>query len=187
MDCSRCGGDLEVYSLGENEAYVCVDCGFVGTPVEHTISTQSEPEPWERALQRFYEKHVGGDAAIVGSGETAALVEIDRSQEPTVIPTDETDDTNDEHAGAQLVNGDEKRDETTDAGGDVERAEYEADHVSDSEQAAGEEDDTTEDTAGEADDTTEDTAGEADDTTEDTAGEADDANDDSTASDEQAA
>lgn len=76
MDCSRCGGDLEVYSLGEREAYVCVDCGFVDTPVEHEIPERSA-EPWERALERFYERHRGGDAAIVGSGETAALVEID--------------------------------------------------------------------------------------------------------------
>jgi len=88
MDCSRCGGELDVYSLGKKEAYVCVDCGFIDTPVEHEVPTQPEPEPWERALRRFDEKH-DQEAAIVGSGETAALVEINRSQEPAVVPSDE--------------------------------------------------------------------------------------------------
>lgn len=115
MDCSRCGGDLEVYSLGDKEAYVCADCGFVDTPVEHEIATQSEPEPWERALQRFYDKHVDQDAAIVGSGETAALVEIDRSQEPTVVPTDETGETNDEDSADKA---EQRSDDETDEAND---------------------------------------------------------------------
>lgn len=124
MDCSRCGGDLEVYSLGEAEAYVCVDCGFVDTPVDHEVSTQADPEPWERALHRFYEKHVDGDAAIVGSGETAALVEVDRSQKPAVVPTD---DTSAQDATAGLVGGENERT----AGEDESDGESEADDEGD--------------------------------------------------------
>ncbi|QSG11166.1 Zn finger domain containing protein [Halapricum desulfuricans] len=85
MDCSRCGGDLEVYSLGEQEAYVCADCGFVDTTVEHEVKTRPEPEPWERALERFYRKHVDTEAAIVGSGETAALVEVEPDSDDSAV------------------------------------------------------------------------------------------------------
>ncbi|QCC50212.1 zf-TFIIB domain-containing protein [Halapricum salinum] len=94
MDCSRCGGELETYSLGEKEAYVCTDCGFADTPVEHEATKRPEPEPWAAALKRFHEKFVEGDAAIVGSGETAALVEIDRDQsaDEAVPPTDDVDE-----------------------------------------------------------------------------------------------
>jgi len=173
MDCSRCGGDLEVYSLGDKEAYVCADCGFVDTPVEHEIATQSQPEPWERALQRFYDKHVDQDAAIVGSGETAALVKIDRSEEPTVVPTDEAGETNDEDA-AQLVNGEpETTEETTDDDGSAD----EADQRSDGERATGEADDDTTDKGDEA----------KNDETDDATDETDEAKDDGTAGDEQAA
>ncbi|QSG06801.1 hypothetical protein [Halapricum desulfuricans] len=86
MDCSRCGGDLEVYSLGEQEAYVCADCGFVDTTVEHEVKTRPEPEPWERALERFYRKHTDDtEAAVVGSGETAALVEIEPDSDDSAV------------------------------------------------------------------------------------------------------
>lgn len=110
MDCSRCGGDLEVYSLGEQEAYVCADCGFVDTPVEHEVQTRLEPEPWERALERFYEKHTDSDAAIVGSGETAALVAIESSADDASgdRSADEEGRTADEDDGdEQVADGDE--------------------------------------------------------------------------------
>jgi hypothetical protein len=91
MDCSRCGGELETYALGDKEAYVCGDCGFVDTPVEHEATPRPEPEPWGKALERFHEKFVEGDAAVVGSGETAALVEIDTEDgdDPDETETDE--------------------------------------------------------------------------------------------------
>ncbi|MCU4718475.1 hypothetical protein [Halapricum hydrolyticum] len=113
MDCSRCGGDLEVYSLGEQKAYVCADCGFVDTPVEHEVQTRPE-EPWERALERFYQKHIDSDAAIVGSGETAALVEVesnadDASGDRSANEEGRTADENDEHG--QRADGDKIADE----------------------------------------------------------------------------
>ncbi|QSG15836.1 hypothetical protein [Halapricum desulfuricans] len=183
MDCSRCGGDLEVYSLGEEEAYVCADCGFVDTPVDHEVSTQPDPEPWERALRRFYEKHVDGDAAIVGSGETAALVEIDRSQKPAVVPTD---DTGAEHATAGLVGGGNERT----AGGDEADGEDEAssdpgDEETDEEAETGDESDADGGTGEESDADDEADASEGTGEQAETDDESD--ADDGTAGDEQAA
>lgn len=53
MDCPRCGGDIEEYSLSGHESQICEGCGFVGVSIEH----QREPmevESWEDALERFY-------------------------------------------------------------------------------------------------------------------------------------
>lgn len=108
MDCSRCGGELDTYSLGDNEAYVCTDCGFVDTPVEHEVTSRPEPEPWTAALKRFHEKFVEGEAAIVGSGETAALVEIDRDE-----PEDEAVDDEADNEQPADDNGDDADDEKT--------------------------------------------------------------------------
>lgn len=56
MECPRCGGRLETYSLGEEESVGCESCGYVGVEVEH----DHEPlrfESWDDAIERFYEKH----------------------------------------------------------------------------------------------------------------------------------
>jgi len=121
MDCSRCGGELETYSLGEKEAYVCIDCGFADTPVEHEVTPRPEPEPWTAALKRFHEKFVEGDAAIVGSGETAAIVEIDREQSDSETATDEKDTEADAEADTDEENtdADEENAEAEDVSDDV--------------------------------------------------------------------
>lgn len=100
MDCARCGGELETYTLGGNEAYVCVECGFVDTPVDHEATPRPEPEPWEEALERFYETVVDGEAAVTGSGETAALVEL----------ASEADDSDDEPEDDSGSEGSESKD-----------------------------------------------------------------------------
>lgn len=92
MDCARCGGELETYTLGGNEAYVCGECGFVDTPVDHEATPRPEPEPWEEALERFYETYVDGEAAVTGSGETAALVELASEDDSTDDSDDEPED-----------------------------------------------------------------------------------------------
>jgi len=130
MDCSRCGGKLETYSLGEKEAYVCTDCGFADTPVEHEVTPRPEPEPWTAALKRFHEKFVEGDAAIVGSGETAALVEIDREQSDggTAVDDEDTDaDVKEEDVEADA--DDENEEANTDD--ENEGADVEAEDISD--------------------------------------------------------
>ncbi|AGN02904.1 hypothetical protein L593_14850 [Salinarchaeum sp. Harcht-Bsk1] len=55
MECPRCGGEIETYSLAGHDADICESCGYVGVAVEH----QSEPEEfesWTDALERFYEE-----------------------------------------------------------------------------------------------------------------------------------
>jgi len=34
MDCPRCGGDLDRYTLGDRTAVGCASCGYAGVPVE---------------------------------------------------------------------------------------------------------------------------------------------------------
>ncbi len=51
MDCPRCGGDLEAYTLGGRDAKACNACGFVGIKVEHNPSAASS-ESWEDAIDR---------------------------------------------------------------------------------------------------------------------------------------
>ncbi|MEF8883413.1 MAG: hypothetical protein V5A34_12925, partial [Halapricum sp.] len=103
----RCGGDLETYTLDGNEAYVCAECGFVDTPVEHEATPRPEPEPWEEALKRFHEKYVEGDVAITGTGETAALVELE-SAESDDEAADDTDDDNPDSEGTTESKTDEQ-------------------------------------------------------------------------------
>ncbi|MEF8825762.1 MAG: hypothetical protein V5A27_05400 [Halapricum sp.] len=140
MECSRCGGDLETYTLDGNEAYVCAECGFVDTPVEHEATPRPEPEPWEEALKRFHEKYVEGDVAITGTGETAALVELE-SEEPDVAD-DASGESADEDSKSEGVDESSDSDEKpTDDGSepeappesDDEAAEATADDDSDSE------------------------------------------------------
>ena len=56
MDCPRCGGEVETYSLSGNDAEICESCGYVGVAVEHQ-SERLEFESWNDALERFYENH----------------------------------------------------------------------------------------------------------------------------------
>jgi hypothetical protein len=99
MECSRCGGNLETYTLDGNEAYVCAECGFVDTPVEHEATPRPEPEPWEEALKRFHEKYVEGDVAITGTGETAALVELETAESD--VPDDASGESADEDSKSE--------------------------------------------------------------------------------------
>jgi len=57
MDCRRCGGELETYTLEDSEACVCLDCGFLDTPVDHGDIEMTDPEPWSEAIERFYERY----------------------------------------------------------------------------------------------------------------------------------
>lgn len=57
MDCRRCGGQVETYALEGNEACICLDCGFVDTPVDFEDLEDQDPEPWSKAIERFYEKY----------------------------------------------------------------------------------------------------------------------------------
>ncbi|MFB6189845.1 MAG: hypothetical protein ABEI57_08165 [Halapricum sp.] len=81
MDCSRCGGKLETYSLGESDAFVCLDCGFVNTPVEHGQVSRPEPEAWNDAIQRFYREHAERIANEAEADETAAEQDADDAEE----------------------------------------------------------------------------------------------------------
>jgi hypothetical protein len=57
MDCRRCSGELETYTLADSEASVCPNCGFVDTPVDHSDVEMVDPEPWSKAIERFYERY----------------------------------------------------------------------------------------------------------------------------------
>ena len=54
MDCPRCGGGIEEYSLLGSEAQFCESCGYVGVAVEHQRESR-EVETWDEALERFFE------------------------------------------------------------------------------------------------------------------------------------
>ena len=56
MECPRCGGQLETYSLDGEKAVGCGSCGYVGVDVEH-YREPDDAESWDEALERFYEKH----------------------------------------------------------------------------------------------------------------------------------
>jgi hypothetical protein len=131
MDCSRCGGELETYALGDKEAYVCDDCGFVDTPVEHEATKRPEPEPWAKALERFHEKFVEGDVAVVGSGETAALVEIDAQAASDDDPDEASIDA--DESGAEPDETESDTDETDADPEEVEPDETDSDAETDDE------------------------------------------------------
>ncbi|PSQ60345.1 hypothetical protein BRD18_01275 [Halobacteriales archaeon SW_7_71_33] len=51
MACPRCGGRLERYELSDRVEAACVDCGYVGVPVDHG-SERARQESWAAAMER---------------------------------------------------------------------------------------------------------------------------------------
>lgn len=60
MECPRCDGDLDAYTLGGREAVICRDCGYVGIDTDHHTEPTSE-ESWSDALDRFREGNAEDD------------------------------------------------------------------------------------------------------------------------------
>jgi hypothetical protein len=96
MECPRCGGELETYSLWGRETKSCRRCNYLGVPVEHT-SDRDDPESWDDAISRFYEKY-GDDAEIPVDVE-----ELDASDLPDDFSGDpeELDDLGSEREGVE--------------------------------------------------------------------------------------
>jgi len=57
------------------ETQSCLRCNYLGVPVEHT-SDRDDPESWDDAISRFYEKY-GGDAEV-----PVDVSELDASDPP---------------------------------------------------------------------------------------------------------
>lgn len=55
MECPRCNGPVESFTLGEATAVVCETCGYVGIPTDHRVVSGSS-ESWEEALERFRDR-----------------------------------------------------------------------------------------------------------------------------------
>lgn len=94
MECPRCGGDLDRYTLGPREAVGCDSCGYVGVPVEHR-GERTRVESWEAAVSRY-----SGAAASVTvetvDGDPVLEVVLDAEPdgdrpEPTVVRVEEPD------------------------------------------------------------------------------------------------
>lgn len=78
MDCPRCGGKLDVYSLGGRQSGVCTECGYVGIPADHHSEPDEPPEPWPEALKRFYRRlQPDAEPAGAGDGEEAGDGQVD--------------------------------------------------------------------------------------------------------------
>ncbi|MFB6297801.1 MAG: hypothetical protein ABEH56_04705 [Salinirussus sp.] len=59
MDCPRCDGELDSYSLGGHQATVCEDCGWTGIEGRLGDSGEAEPsESWTDAIGRVTERRV---------------------------------------------------------------------------------------------------------------------------------
>ncbi|MFB6148628.1 MAG: hypothetical protein ABEJ48_03085 [Halobacteriales archaeon] len=53
MDCPRCGGAVETYTLGEREASSCDRCGWVGIDaILQDEPTRPENDSWEEVIQQ---------------------------------------------------------------------------------------------------------------------------------------
>ncbi|ELY38333.1 TFIIB-type zinc ribbon-containing protein [Natronorubrum tibetense] len=55
MECPRCQGSLEEYSLGDVSTVTCPHCNFADVPVDH-VQEGEETESWRDAFNRFYEQ-----------------------------------------------------------------------------------------------------------------------------------
>jgi predicted flap endonuclease-1-like 5' DNA nuclease len=62
MDCQRCSGPLEAYTLGGRSAAICQQCGWVGVKASLQGDGEREsPESWDEALGRVTERRVSTD------------------------------------------------------------------------------------------------------------------------------
>lgn len=52
MECPRCDGPVEAYTLEGTTAVVCQECGYVGVPADHR-SVADSSESWDEAIERF--------------------------------------------------------------------------------------------------------------------------------------
>jgi uncharacterized paraquat-inducible protein A len=52
MECPRCDGPMESYTLEDTTAVVCPRCGYVGIPADHRSVTEPS-ESWDDAIERF--------------------------------------------------------------------------------------------------------------------------------------
>jgi len=84
MDCPRCGGSLDAYTLQENRALRCADCGWTGTEADLAdVEGVGPSESWEEALEGVSGRpgtvdRRGADLPPVATGETT-----DEGGEPT--------------------------------------------------------------------------------------------------------
>jgi hypothetical protein len=72
MACPRCGGDLDRYQHGDDEAVACSDCGWTGISVDHHGEIRT-PDTWSDALNRFHQKNRTSIATDVSKGVETAL------------------------------------------------------------------------------------------------------------------
>lgn len=52
MECPRCEGPVESYTLDGTSAVVCQRCGYVGIPTDHRSGTETS-ESRDEAIARF--------------------------------------------------------------------------------------------------------------------------------------
>lgn len=52
--CTRCGGELGVYSLSDRRTVLCESCGYAGVTLDHHSSGRSPDESWDDVLRRFF-------------------------------------------------------------------------------------------------------------------------------------
>lgn len=102
--------------MGGRETQSCQRCNYLGVPVEHT-SDRDDPESWDDAISRFYEKY-GDDAEIPldvaeldasdlpddFSGEPEELADL----ESETVQFDEEDAPDDEPVGDAESEADEQ-------------------------------------------------------------------------------
>lgn len=80
-DCPRCGGSIEAYTLGNQHAATCRDCGWVG--VEATLPGSDEAsagESWDDALDR-----VSGRGVTTDRSETGLPPVVDEDHEEAAV------------------------------------------------------------------------------------------------------
>jgi hypothetical protein len=62
MECPRCRGRVEAYTLGRREAAICQECGWVGVTTSLSGEGDTEaPESWDEALDRVTDRQVSKD------------------------------------------------------------------------------------------------------------------------------
>lgn len=86
MECPRCGGRLERYTLGDRETASCGDCGYVGVPVEHR-GERRRVESWEEAIARYSDAASAGSVTVESvDGEPALAVVLDPGEDDRASP-----------------------------------------------------------------------------------------------------
>jgi transcription elongation factor Elf1 len=98
MDCPRCGGDLDRYTLGDRTAVGCASCGYAGVPVEHR-GERTRVTTWSEAIARYADAASTGSVTVKtvdGEPELEVVLNSDpRSKasdpEPTVVRIDSPD------------------------------------------------------------------------------------------------